>query len=117
MAELSVNEPAIGYSVCGVLNRVVAAPLLGALWLYKKLISPALHFAGGPSGGCRFYPTCSVYATEAIRVHGPLIGVFLTTKRLICCTPLHPGGVDFVPSPTALRPRCVRASSTRPPTN
>ena len=59
--------------------------------LYQRLISPAF-----PSR-CRFYPTCSQYAIEAIEKHGPLKGGWLAAKRIARCHPLHPGGVDPVP--------------------
>ena len=66
------------------------------LWLidaYKLLLSP---FFGQQ---CRFYPTCSSYAREAIEVHGALRGGWLTVKRIAKCAPWHPGGVDPVPPP------------------
>ncbi len=46
---------------------------------------------------CRFAPTCSEYAAEAVRVHGALAGAWLALRRLVKCTPLHPGGIDPVP--------------------
>ena len=48
-------------------------------------------------GRCRFYPSCSVYAIEAIRQHGLVRGVWLSLGRLARCHPFHPGGVDLVP--------------------
>lgn len=62
------------------------------LRLYKRLVSPLLPPA------CRFYPSCSEYASDAIAKHGLLRGGILAAKRLIKCNPLHPGGVDPVPS-------------------
>lgn len=59
--------------------------------LYQKLISPML----GPH--CRFYPTCSQYAVEALTTHGVVKGTGYTVLRVCKCHPLHPGGVDFVP--------------------
>ena len=58
---------------------------------YKLLISPLLPPA------CRFYPTCSVYAVEAIERFGVLRGSYLAIKRLLRCHPWHPGGFDPVP--------------------
>ena len=61
--------------------------------LYRAVISPLLPPA------CRFYPSCSQYAIDAIRIHGPLKGFWLAAARLVRCHPLHPGGVDYVPAP------------------
>jgi len=59
--------------------------------LYQKALSP---FVGHR---CRFYPSCSSYAYEAISKFGFFKGVFLSTRRLLKCHPLHPGGFDPVP--------------------
>jgi putative membrane protein insertion efficiency factor len=64
---------------------------LALLRVYKRLISPLLPPA------CRFYPTCSEYAMQAIAKHGLLRGGILASKRLVKCHPLHPGGYDPVP--------------------
>ena len=64
------------------------------LWLirgYQLGLSP---FFGGQ---CRFYPTCSVYAAEAVDTHGALRGSWLAMRRVLRCNPWHPGGVDPVP--------------------
>jgi putative membrane protein insertion efficiency factor len=61
------------------------------LHVYKRAISPLLPPA------CRFYPTCSEYAAQAIAKHGLVRGGTLAAKRLVKCSPLHPGGVDPVP--------------------
>ncbi|MCK8515256.1 membrane protein insertion efficiency factor YidD [Methylonatrum kenyense] len=58
---------------------------------YQYLISPLI----GPC--CRFYPSCSAYACEAIQQHGALRGSWLSLKRVLRCHPWHPGGVDPVP--------------------
>ena len=59
---------------------------------YQVLISPLLHTLGG--GGCRFHPTCSTYAVEAVRKYGALSGALRAARRLLRCHPLHPGGFD-----------------------
>jgi len=65
--------------------------LLALIDAYRLLLSP---FFGTQ---CRFYPTCSAYAREAIEVHGSLRGSWLAVKRILKCHPWHPGGVDPVP--------------------
>lgn len=62
------------------------------LKFYQWVISPLL----GPS--CRFYPSCSHYAGDAIRQHGFLRGAILSAKRLLKCHPGHAGGIDEVPA-------------------
>ena len=59
---------------------------------YQLAISPLL----GPR--CRFYPSCSHYAIEAIETHGALRGIWLTIKRISRCHPWHEGGFDPVPA-------------------
>jgi hypothetical protein len=66
--------------------------LILLLRIYKLAVSP---FIGQ---NCRFYPSCSDYAAEAIRVHGAAKGTFLAARRLCRCHPWHPGGVDPVPA-------------------
>lgn len=56
-------------------------------------------FAGRPSP-CRFYPTCSSYAHEAVVTHGASRGVWLTVRRLLRCRPFGPSGFDPVPEPS-----------------
>jgi putative membrane protein insertion efficiency factor len=65
--------------------------LLGLLWIYRKAISPLKPPV------CRFYPTCSAYAAEAVKNHGLARGVWLALRRLGRCHPFHPGGYDPVP--------------------
>lgn len=78
------------------LARLPARAADALLWLYQKLVSPALQVAA-PSCGCRFAPTCSHYAREALREHGLLVGLGLTARRLVKCGPWHTGGIDPVP--------------------
>ncbi len=59
--------------------------------LYQIIFSPML----GPR--CRFLPTCSDYAAEAIRRHGVIRGSYMAFRRVLRCHPLHPGGLDPVP--------------------
>jgi putative membrane protein insertion efficiency factor len=66
---------------------------------YKLLLSP---FFGQQ---CRFYPTCSSYAKEAIEVHGALCGGWLGVKRIVRCNPWCKGGVDEVPPLTSATKR------------
>jgi len=72
-------------------NATVKRALLFLIRLYQLCLSP---FFGNQ---CRFYPTCSAYAAEAIDVHGAVRGLWLAVKRLLRCHPWHPGGVDPVP--------------------
>lgn len=72
-------------------SATASATLLGAIAGYRLVVSPWL-----PSR-CRFAPSCSAYAAEAIRRHGPLVGVRLAAARIARCHPWHPGGHDPVP--------------------
>ena len=99
------------YNFLRFLACLPARALLALLWLYQRTVSPVLPVVLGPSCGCRFAPTCSHYAVEAIRGHGALFGLFLTLRRLVKCTPLHPGGFDPVPPSPRRRPVCTPAAS------
>ena len=70
---------------------------LGTLRAYKLVVSPLLHAITGPGGGCRFQPTCSVYAADAVRQHGVLRGMQLATWRICRCHPWGGCGPDPVP--------------------
>ncbi len=78
-----------------------AVAAIGLIRLYQNTASPALPAIFGPSYGCRFYPSCSHYAAEAVATHGALRGSYLAARRVIKCTPFHTGGND--PVPPALR--------------
>lgn len=76
------------------LRRLSAVPslvLIGALRVYRYAISPLL------GRNCRFVPSCSEYAIEALRRHGVLRGLRLAARRVGRCHPWHPGGYDPVP--------------------
>jgi putative membrane protein insertion efficiency factor len=67
---------------------------LVVVWLirgYQYAVSPLLPQS------CRFHPTCSAYALEAVRRYGVLKGMWLAVRRLAKCHPWHPGGIDPVP--------------------
>lgn len=70
-----------------------AKMLLLPIVAYRRWISPALP------ARCRFYPSCSAYAVEAISTHGALRGLGLAIWRLLRCQPFNPGGYDPVPPP------------------
>jgi hypothetical protein len=74
-----------------ILNKLFKTVLVFLIRAYQYTLSPLL----GPS--CRFYPSCSEYARQAIKRHGPLSGLLLAVKRILRCHPFHPGGVDPVP--------------------
>jgi len=82
---------------------------------YRWVISPAQTFLFGPLGRCRFSPTCSQYALEALREHGALVGSWLTLKRLCRCHPWGGCGADPVPK-RSLRVRDALARETFRPT-
>jgi hypothetical protein len=83
------------------MNRFMKALLIFLLRAYQLGLSPFL------GQKCRFYPTCSNYALEAIRTYGAGKGGLLAIKRVCKCHPWHPGGVDLVPPPTVSAPAFV----------
>lgn len=74
----------------GLMGAVMRG-LLAGIRLYRRWVSPML------APRCRFYPSCSQYAEEALLRHGVRRGLWLAVKRLGRCHPLHPGGYDPVP--------------------
>lgn len=71
--------------------------LIFAIRLYRWTISPALPFLFGPTGGCRFTPSCSQYAMDAVRARGAFAGSWLAVKRICRCHPWGGCGHDTVP--------------------
>jgi putative membrane protein insertion efficiency factor len=69
----------------------MARVLLALIAAYRYLLSPML------GRNCRFFPSCSEYATEALQRHGALRGSWLALRRVARCHPWHPGGYDPVP--------------------
>lgn len=89
------------------MRRAVVALLRGLLRAHQLLLSPLI----GPT--CRFAPSCSEYAREALLAHGPLRGTWLSARRLFRCHPWHPGGFDPVPAIEAPRDHARRAARVR----
>ena len=87
--------------------------LLASVRFYQRAISPTRP------PRCRFLPTCSAYALEALEVHGAVRGTWLAVRRLLKCAPWHPGGVDLVPEPAHSRhagtAEAARSSKTSAP--
>jgi len=85
--------------------------------VYQVVISPML------GQNCRFHPTCSCYAHQALEKHGLVAGTWLSVKRIIKCNPMHPGGFDYVPGTNdnddanSERPETAETSSTATPKN
>ncbi|MDX1907161.1 MAG: membrane protein insertion efficiency factor YidD [Bacteroidia bacterium] len=73
------------------LNRILSFPLVALVWTYKAVVSP---FA--PST-CRYSPSCSRYAIEALQKYGPLKGSWLAARRILRCHPWGGSGYDPVP--------------------
>ncbi|MCL6452855.1 MAG: membrane protein insertion efficiency factor YidD [Alicyclobacillus sp.] len=71
---------------------MVRGLLVGCIRIYQRVISPMT----GPR--CRFVPSCSEYAVQAIQTHGVMRGIALAVIRLMKCGPWHPGGFDPVPT-------------------
>jgi hypothetical protein len=86
-------------STTTTLQRLGRAPIVGLLRAYRAVVSPAIGNA------CRYEPTCSVYAEEAILRFGLGRGSYLAARRLLRCHPFARGGLDPVPTPAPLPPR------------
>lgn len=73
------------------INHAIKIIFLWLIKFYRYLLSPLFGSC------CRFYPSCSVYAYDAISSFGVIKGCYLAVKRIFCCAPWHPGGFDPVP--------------------
>lgn len=87
-SDRKLPRPAV---LVGRAGEVMAAVVRLLLWLYRCTLSPVL----GPA--CRFVPSCSAYASEALSRHGLARGGWLALRRVLRCHPFHPGGWDPVP--------------------
>ncbi|MFB9353836.1 membrane protein insertion efficiency factor YidD [Sneathiella chinensis] len=87
------------------MSRLVTYFLQGLIKIYQYGISPYLP------ANCRYYPTCSAYANEALKVHGPFFGAWLTLRRLLRCHPFGGHGYDPVPPGKQNCHRCRTQSS------
>jgi uncharacterized protein len=87
-------------------NTIIATMMIGTIQLYRWTLSP---FFGR---FCRFQPTCSVYALEAIKLHGPWAGGWLGIKRICRCHPA--GGFGFDPVPPHVMKRDSKSSPSQP---
>jgi uncharacterized protein len=93
MPEPRASEPVVLDPFARVHRPTIAASVLMApIFAYQKYLSPLKA-----ASTCRFYPSCSSYALEALRVHGALRGSALAVARIAKCQPFHPGGFDPVP--------------------
>lgn len=77
--------------VVSALRRGLALLVLAPIWVYRRVISPVTPAT------CRYYPSCSAYAEQAVKTHGAFRGGWLAVRRLARCHPWTPGGVDHVP--------------------
>ena len=78
------------------MNRLAVQFLRGLILAYRYLLAPLIP------GHCRYLPTCSHYGLEALRVHGPIWGGWLTLRRLLRCHPWGGHGFDPVPAPQSM---------------
>lgn len=79
------------------LRRIAALPLLLPIELYRRVVSPFI------APRCRYYPTCSNYAVEALKTYGPIKGTILAAWRVVRCNPFSDGGFDAVEDQTLFK--------------
>jgi len=85
------------HSAATRIGRAGASGAIALIRVYQQTASPVLPLVLGPACGCRFAPSCSHYAADALREHGLVGGTWLAVRRVAKCNPLHPGGLDPVP--------------------
>ena len=87
------HRPQSGHAPLGALpsGPLASLPFIAAIRLYQAVLGPLM------GGHCRFEPTCSQYALDAYRLHGPIRGTWLTARRILRCHPLGGSGYDPVP--------------------
>lgn len=78
-------------TIADKVNVLIVRSLLFLICAYQVLISPWIR------GCCRFYPSCSTYAKEALQKQGVFWGLYFTLRRLLRCHPFHSGGFDPIP--------------------
>lgn len=89
------------------MKRLMSAVLVAPIRAYQRWISPAM------APRCRYYPTCSDYAVQAIRELGPIRGLILAAWRLLRCNPFSHGGVDELSDRRLFRNRPTRSERAR----
>jgi putative membrane protein insertion efficiency factor len=92
-------------AVCRGIVRVPGLLLLAVFRIWQLVVSPTYGDV------CRFYPSCSAYGVEAVRVHGAVRGGWLAVRRIARCHPWNPGGVDPVPPTSDRRHAACPATS------
>ncbi len=80
-------------AVASGLSRILALPFRGLIWIYRYGVSPLI------GANCRYQPTCSAYAEDALRRYGIIQGGWLAAKRICRCHPWGGSGYDPVPEP------------------
>jgi putative membrane protein insertion efficiency factor len=94
-----------------MIRALVQGHLLFMIRAYQALLSPLFY------GSCRFHPSCSHYAAEAVEAHGPVKGAWLALGRLLRCQPFCRGGFDPVPEEFSILHRNPHARHLQPETH
>jgi uncharacterized protein len=89
---VSIPDPFSSQPARADRSSLAAQAIMASITGYQRFLSP---LKAQPT--CRFYPSCSQYALEAVKLHGAVAGSWLAIKRISKCQPFHPGGLDPVP--------------------